>query len=258
MRQPSLPQDREHSVRLALGAAAPKNEWLQFEERFGVRLLEVYGQTEDCVVTCNTLDAVRIGSVGRLAWGHEMQVVDDNDQVVPDGTIGEFVVRPLHPNILMLEYYKMPEATLGVFRNLWFHTGDFGSRDSDGYFYFVDRKKDAMRRRGENISAFDVEMAVNSHPAVLESAAYAVPSEVGEDDVMVAVVLKPGEKATALELVQHCERQLSYFAVPRYIEFRTELPKTPTHRIEKYRLRERGITLTTWDLEKSGYKLRRH
>jgi crotonobetaine/carnitine-CoA ligase len=220
--------------------------------------MEVYGQTEDCVITCNTLDSVRVGSVGRPVWGYEMQVVDDDDQVVPNGTVGEFVVRPEHPNILMLEYYKMPEATLSVFRNLWFHTGDFGSRDSDGYFYFVDRKKDAIRRRGENISAYEVEMAVNSHPAVLESAAYAVPSDVGEDDVMVAVVLKPGEEVTALELVQHCEQQLSYFAVPRYIDFRTEFPKTPTLRVEKYRLRQQGITPTTWDLEKTGYKLRRH
>ena len=258
MKQKESPRDRDHAVRVGFGAGAPKDDWLAFEQRFGLRLIEAYGQTEDGMVTCNKIGSGKIGSIGKPEWGYEMQVVDDDDEVVPDGTVGEFVVRPQHPNIMMLGYYKMPEATLGVFRNLWFHTGDLGSRDSDGYFYFVDRKKDAIRRRGENISAYEVELAVNSHPAVLESAAYAVASEVGEDDVMVAVVLRQGSTVTALELVQHCEKDLPYFAMPRYLDFRTEFPKTPTLRIEKYKLREQGITPTTWDVEKSGYKLRRH
>ena len=158
---------------------------------------------------------------------------------------------------MMSGYYKMPEATLGVFRNLWFHTGDYGWRDPDGYFFFHDRKKDAMRRRGENISAFEVEQVVNGHPAVLESAAYAVPSEIGEDDVMVAVVLKPDQTLEHLELVKFCEGSLPYFAVPRYVDIRLEFPKTPTFRVEKYKLHQEGVTLSTWDADKVGYKIDR-
>ena len=157
----------------------------------------------------------------------------------------------------MLGYYKMPVETLQVLRNLWFHTGDYGWRDADGYFWFKDRKKDAIRRRGENISAFEVEMVVNEHPAVLESAVFAVPSEVGEDDVMVALVLQPGHGLVPEELLHHCEGRLAYFAIPRYIDIRSELPKTPTHRVEKYRLRQQGITPATWDREKAGYQLQR-
>lgn len=257
MKQPPGERDRAHRVRIALGAAAPREQWQDFEARFGLRVLECYGQTEDCAVTCNPLDAVRLGSIGKAAWGHEMQVVDDDDRPVPDGTVGEFVVRPLLPGVLMLGYYKMPHETLEVFRNLWFHTGDYGSRDADGYFWFKDRKKDAIRRRGENISAFDVEMVINGHPAVLESAVYAVPSEVGEDDVMVALVLQPGQVLAPEDLLRWCEPRLSYFAVPRYVDIRADLPKTPTHRVEKYRLRQQGVTPATWDRERAGYRLTR-
>lgn len=257
MKQPPGARDRDHRVRLALGAAAPREQWQAFEERFGLRVLECYGQTEDCAVTGNPLGEARIGSIGKEAWGYEMQVVDDNDRPVPDGTVGEFVVRPQAPGLLMLGYYKMPAETLQVLRNLWFHTGDFGSRDADGYFWFKDRKKDAIRRRGENISAFEVEMVVNEHPAVLESAAFAVPSDVGEDDVMVALVLQPGRTLAPAELLRHCEGRLAYFAMPRYVDIRAELPKTPTHRVEKYRLRQQGITPGTWDRERAGYQLQR-
>lgn len=257
LRQPPSAGDRDHAVRVALGAAAPKDQWREFEERFGVRLLEAYGQTEDGVATANTLDAVRVGSIGRAVWGFEMQVVDDDDRPVADGTVGEFVVRPEHPDIMMSGYFNMPDETLRAYRNLWFHTGDYGWRDPDGYFYFHDRKKDAMRRRGENISAFEVEQVVDAHPAVLESAAYAVPSDVGEDDVMVAVVLKAGRTLEPIDLVKHCERLLPYFAVPRYVDIRADFPKTPTFRIEKYKLRQEGLTPSTWDAQKAGYQVDR-
>lgn len=258
MKQAESGLDREHQVRLAIGAAAPREQWRAFEARFGTLLMECYGQTEDCAVTCNPIEDSRVGSIGKAVWGYEMQVVDDDDRPVPDGTIGEFVVRPQLPGVMMLGYYRMPQETLDVFRNLWFHTGDYGSRDGDGYFWFKDRKKDAIRRRGENISAYEVEMVVNECPAVLESAAFAVPSDVGEDDVMVSVVLQPGQVLDPLDLLRHCEKRLAYFAVPRYVEFRAELPKTPTHRVEKYRLRQQGITPATWDRERAGYKLQRN
>lgn len=257
MKQPPSPGDRQHSVKVAMGGGAPRDQWLQFEERFGVRIIECYGQTENCVALFSPLDAPRVGSIGLPICGYQVDLVDDNDESVGLDTIGELVFRPEHPYIMMDGYYKMPEATLAQSQNLWFHSGDLIKKDSDGYFYFVDRKKDAIRRRGENISAFEVEMVVNSHFAVLESAAIAVPSEVGEDEVMVCVVLRPGQELSALELIKHCEELLPYFAVPRFVDFYTELPKTPTHRVEKYRLRERGITPTTWDREKAGYKLRR-
>ena len=257
LKQPPSAKDRDHAVKVALGAAAPKDQWRAFEERFGVHLLEAYGQTEDGVATANTLDAVRVGSIGRAVWGFEMQVVDDDDRPVADGVIGEFVVRPEHPDIMMSGYFNMPAETLQAFRNLWFHTGDYGWRDPDGYFYFHDRKKDAIRRRGENISAFEVEQVVNSHPAVLESAAYAIPSDVGEDDVMIAVVLKGSQALEHLDLVKHCERRLPYFAVPRYVDVRADFPKTPTFRIEKYKLRQEGLTASTWDAQKAGYQVDR-
>lgn len=257
MKQPPSPDDRNHDVQRASGGAAPRDLHRAFEERFGLTIVEGYGQTENCVALSNPIDAPRIGSVGKAICGYDLDVVDEDDEPVGPNRTGELVFRPQQPFIMMDGYYKRPEATLEASRNLWFHTGDLMWKDEDGYFYFVDRKKDALRRRGENISAHEVEMVVNSHPAVLESAAIAVPSEVGEDDVMVCVVLREGAELDPLELIKHCEQLMSYFAVPRYVDFRSELPKTPTLRVEKYRLRQQGVTPTTWDLETTGYTLTR-
>ncbi len=137
------------------------------------------------------------------------------------------------------------------------HTGDLGRMDKDGYFYFVDRKKQALRRRGENISSFEVEAVINAHPAVLESCVVGVPSDVGEEEVKAVVVLKPGQTVAEAELIAFCEPRLAYFAIPRYIAFRTELPKTPSERVEKYKLKVEGITPDCWDREASGIKLKR-
>jgi len=257
MKQAASPGDRDHTVKIASGAAAPKDMLVSFEERFGVRLIESYGQTENCSALTNPLHAPRPGSVGLPIVGYDCELVNDEDDFVGPGVVGELVFRPRYPHIMMDGYYKNPEATLAQSRNLWFHTGDLMTRDEDGYYYFVDRKKDAIRRRGENISAYEVELVVNAHPAVLESAAIAVPSDVGENEVMICVKLKPGEQVEALDLIKHCEDLMPYFAVPRYVDFRAELPKTPTHRIEKYRLRDQGIPATAWDREKAGYILKR-
>lgn len=257
MKQPPSRGDRDHCVRIASGAAAPKDMLAPFEQRFGVRLIEGYGQTENCNALINPLNAPRAGSVGLPIVGYDCALVDDEDELVGTGVVGELVFRPRYPHIMMDGYYKNPEATLAQSRNLWFHTGDLMTRDADGYYYFVDRKKDSIRRRGENISAYEVELVVNAHPAVLESAAVAVPSDVGENEVLISVVLKPGEQVAPLDLIRHCEELMPYFAVPRYVDFRTEFPKTPTHRIEKYRLREQGIPPAAWDREKSGYVLKR-
>jgi crotonobetaine/carnitine-CoA ligase len=186
-----------------------------------------------------------------------VRIVDEDDQMLEAGQIGEIVIRPGEPYTMMSGYYKMPDETLEAFRNLWFHTGDLGYKDSDGYLYFVGRKKEAIRRRGENISAFEVEKIINQHSNVLESAAIAVPSELSEDEVKVVVVLKEGERLSPEELVEFCSQRMAYFMVTRFIEFRESLPKTPTQRVEKYKLQSEGNTSATWDREKTGYKLRR-
>ena len=155
-------------------------------------------------------------------------------------------------------YYKMPEETLRAFRNLWYHTGDYGMKDENGYFYFVDRKKDSIRRRGENISSFEVEEVVNSHPAILESAVIAIKDkEMTEDEVKICVILKEGQTLVPAELIHYCKERMAYFMVPRYVEFMKEFPKTPNQKIEKYKLRDRGITPETWDREKAGIKVER-
>ena len=151
----------------------------------------------------------------------------------------------------------MPEKTVEAWKDLWFHTGDYMRMDDEGFYHFVDRKKDALRRRGENISSYEVEAVINAHPAVLQSAAIPVPSVLGEDDVMVCLTLKPGKKLSPEELITHCENAMAYFMVPRYLRFMESLPKTPTERVQKYKLRMEGVTPDTWDLEKSGYRLKR-
>lgn len=257
MKQPPDARDREHAVRFGIGAAAPAEQFEAFEERFGVTLVENYGQTENCVALANPLDDRRVGSVGKPICGFDVDLVDGDDRPVGPGVTGELVFRPREPHIMTSGYHAMPEATVAATRNLWFHTGDLLRRDDDGFYYFVDRKKDAIRRRGENISAYEVELVVDSHPGVLESAAVAVPSDVGEDEVMVVVVPRAGAAVDPLDLVRHCADRMPYFAVPRYVDVRAALPKTPTHRVEKYRLRQEGVTATTWDRELSGYELRR-
>jgi crotonobetaine/carnitine-CoA ligase len=250
--------DADNPVRIAFGAACPPDVMEQLERRFGFICLEGFGMSEIGLAVHDAIDYRKTGSCGRVLDDlFEVQLVNDDDVEVPVGEIGEIVVRPKKPYIMMTEYYKMPDKTLESFRNLWFHTGDYAKKDEEGFFYFIDRKKDALRRRGENISSFEVERVINTHPKVLESAVFAVPSELGEDEVKANVVLKPGETLPPEDLIKHCDERMAYFAVPRYLEFVPELPKTPTNRIEKYRLREAGITENTWDREKAGIKIKR-
>lgn len=248
--------DADNPITIAIGAACPPDIMRHMEERFRFICLEGFGMTETGMVMHWTVDDRKIGSCGKVLEDlFEAKLVDNDDVEVPIGSIGEIVVRPKVPFVMMSEYYKMPEKTLEAFRNLWFHTGDYAKRDEEGYFYFVDRKKDAIRRRGENISSFEVEKVINSHPNVLESAVFAVPAELGEDEVKANVVLKQGANLAPEELIHFCNERMAYFAVPRYLEFVPGLPKTPTNRVEKYRLREAGITKNTWDREKAGVKI---
>ena len=181
--------------------------------------------------------------------------MDDLDREVPTGTSGEIVVRPLRPDIMFMGYWRRPEDTLKIMRNLWLHTGDIGKFDEQGFFYFVDRKKDYLRRRGENISSFEMEAAFARHPALAEVAVHAVPSDKGEDDVKVTAMLRPGMALAPEDLFQWAIDAVPYYALPRYIEFRDSLPKNPQGRVLKYELRDQGCTPATWDQETSGIQV---
>ena len=196
----------------------------------------------------------RTGYMGRAMPGFDARVVDQHDAEVRDGTPGELVLRAREPYAFSTGYFRMPDETLAAWRNLWFHTGDRVLRDADGFFQFVDRIKDVIRRRGENISAWDVEHVVTSHPDVVAAAAIPVPSDLGDDDVMVFVVSSNGF-VDPIALLRHCEPQLAYFAVPRYVEFVDSLPLTENGKIQKPALRARGISKATWDRDTNGYEL---
>ncbi|MGA1317119.1 MAG: AMP-binding protein [Rubrivivax sp.] len=249
-KQPPSPRDRDHCARLGWGVPLPA--WApEFEARFGCRLVELYGATEVGAILYTPQDEPRrVGSCGRVGPLWEAQLHDDDGYAVPPGAVGELVVRSRAPDALMRGYYAMPEATLAAFRDQWFHTGDLMRRDADGHFYFVGRRKDIVRRRGENISAAEVEMGLETHPQVLESAVYGVPSEMTEEDVMACVVPRPGADLDAPALVAHAATVMARFMVPRYIRFVAALPKTPTDKVEKFRLVQQGVTPDTWDREK--------
>jgi crotonobetaine/carnitine-CoA ligase len=248
---PPGPGDRDHPLEtFYMGKSALDAPLL---ERFGVRSAETYTSTEVGIATGSPYGQWRVGSMGQAhAERFDVAVVDEDDREVPAGEPGELVVRPKQPFVITTGYYGMPEATALTFRNMWFHTGDRAWRDDDGYFYFLDRIADAIRRRGENISAFDIECEVNLHPAVVESAAFGVPSDLGEEDVKLAVVRAPGTELSAAELAAYCAAKLPPFMVPRYIEFVGELPRTPTDKVAKHELRamgDQGLTTGTWDRE---------
>jgi crotonobetaine/carnitine-CoA ligase len=252
------PDDADNPLRVMLGAGVSQDMFSAFEQRFGVKLLEVYGMSENGLPLMNTLKEKRkAGSCGKPGPDDEIKVVDDNGMEVGPQVPGEILIRPQKPYCMLLEYYKMPEKTVEAWRDLWFHTGDYLYYDEEGYYYFVDRKKDALRRRGENISSYEVEKVINSHPAVLESAALAVKSDLGEDEVMVCLTLNPGEKLSSTELISYCEERMAYFMIPRYVRIMGKMPKTSTEKIQKYQLREQGVTADTWDREKAGYTLKR-
>lgn len=246
-KQPASPGDRDHAVTRCYGAACPAALWPEFERRFGVTLFEHYGMSEIGIATYNTAEHRRIGSCGRAAPYFDVMLADDDGTEVPTGEAGDILVRPKAPGIVLQEYLGRPEATIRAFRDLWFHTGDRARKDEDGFFYFVDRAKDCIRRRGENISSWEIEVVVDAHPAVLESAAYAVRDEVSEEEVAVAVVLKPGAELDPRELIEHCAKGLSRFAVPRFVAVRAALPKNQNQRTQKFVLRDAGITADLYD-----------
>jgi crotonobetaine/carnitine-CoA ligase len=186
-----------------------------------------------------------------------VRLVDDDDRDVLVGAVGEIVIRPREPDRMFMGYWNQPEATLAAFRNLWHHTGDSGKADEDGFITFVDRKKDALRRRGENVSSMEVEAALLGLPAVERAAVCAVPSELTEDDIKACVVLRAGATLTPQEFFDFARATLPYFAVPRYVEVLEALPQNAMGRIMKHVLRERGVTDATWDLDALGLVIAR-
>jgi len=250
------PDDADNPLRLMVTAATPRDIFGAFEKRFGLAIVEIYGMTEFGLPLMCHLDDRKAGSCGKPRHG-EVRLVDDSHIPVGPNEVGELLFRPADDYCMLLEYYNMPEKTVDVWRNLWFHSGDYFTFDEEGYFYFVDRKKDALRRRGENISSYEVERSINAHPAVLESAAVAVKSLMGEDEVLVCLVLRPGLTVTPEELMAYCQERMAYFMIPRYLRFMTAFPKTPTERVQKHKLREEGVTADTWDREAAGYVLKR-
>ena len=255
--QPRKEDDGDNPVRVCAAFPMPAAIYEDFEKRFKLKIVEGYGLTETGNPTYNPYDAPKIGSCGKPTENMEVLIVDDNDFPVPPGVVGEIVARGKVPWTMSLGYYNMPEKTVELIRNHYYHTGDAGYLDEDGYLYFVDRVKDYIRRRGENISSFEVERSVNAHPKVAESAAAGVKSELAEDEVKIVIVLKEGEILGPEELLAFLEPRMPYFAIPRYVEFVESLPKTPTGRVQKNLLREAGITANTWDREKAGYKIKR-
>jgi crotonobetaine/carnitine-CoA ligase len=183
-------------------------------------------------------------------------VADATDAALPDGEAGELLLRADEPFAFATGYFNMPDKTVEAWRNLWFHTGDRVVREVDGAFRFIDRMKDAIRRRGENISSYEVEQVLLSHAEVASVAVYPVQSELAEDEVMASVIVRSGDALDVAELVRYCEPRLPYFAIPRYIDLVDELPCTENGKIQKYKLRERGVTPTTWDRLASGSSAR--
>jgi len=243
--QPPSDQDRAHGITRMYNSRADE----EFEQRFGVRLIEAYGMTEIGLVIYSGYPERRSGAAGRVHIDWEMQIVDEDDLPVLAGAPGELVFRPKAPWLISPGYVGRPQETLNAWRNLWFHSGDIGRQDEDGYVYFIDRRKERIRRLGENISSFDVESLICGHPDIRECAALAYPASMGEDDVRVIVVKDPGSSLQAGELYAWLVTVMPKYMLPRYIEFVDRLPRTPTNKIEKYQLKEAGLSADVWDRE---------
>ena len=254
---PEQDDDADIPLDRVLAPGVPEQVADQFAERFGIRLIDGFASTESNFVIGSRAGERRPGWMGTVQEGFEVRVADEHGDEVPDGTPGELLLRAREPYAFSLGYNRMPEATVAAWGNLWLHTGDRVLRNEDGYFKFVDRLKDVIRRRGENISSFEVEEALLRHEAVEAVAVFPVGSDLAEDEVMAAVVVKQGQSLAPEALLDRAQEFLAYFAVPRYVDFVTELPLTENGKVRKFVLRERGVTASTWDREATGYVLRR-
>ena len=255
---PPAPDDADNPLRLIYSVPIPWEFKESFEVRFDLRLIEAYGRTESNLNVCCRLDEeTPRGSCGRATPHFDVSIRDENGVEVQRGTAGEIWARAKEPNTMMIGYIGPPELTAATMHGEWMKSGDRAHMDEQGYVYFADRIKDAIRRRGENISSVEVERALNAHPSIEEVAVVPVNADVGEDEVKAVVVLKRGAELTPEALLQFAVESLPYFMVPRFIEFRSALPRTPTMRVRKVELREEGRTPATWDCESAGLRITR-
>jgi crotonobetaine/carnitine-CoA ligase len=255
--RPDNPPNR--TLRLVAAAPMPLDIARKFRDRWDVDTFSAgYGVTEASLLS--TLPPGEVNPPNAAGRPNDVEfdvrIFDDHDVEVGDGEVGEIVCRPRQPHVMFEGYWGRPEATMAVSRNWWFHTGDYG-RVEDGFLYFVDRKKDYLRRRGENISSFEMEKTFLGHPDIVDVAVHSVPSPLGEDDLKVTAVLRPESTLTEEDLCRWSVERVPYFAVPRYVEFRTELPRNPVGRVLKYQLRDEGATAATWDADAVGFSFER-
>lgn len=256
LKQPERADDKDHPLRMVfivpLGQSGPA-----FRDRFGVDYYTLFNMTEISTPLLSGRNPDKPSVCGRPRTGVEVRLVDEHDCPVSQGQVGELVVRTDAPWAMSHRYNGNPEATATAWRNGWFHTGDAFMVDAEGDYFFVDRMKDSIRRRGENISSYEIEVELLSHPQIQEAAAVAVPSEVSEDEVMVVLAPVAGEKINPADILEYLEPRLAYFMLPRYVRIVGELPKTPTEKVQKHSLREQGVTPDTWDSKEAGFEARR-
>jgi crotonobetaine/carnitine-CoA ligase len=255
--QPAQDNDADNPVRISTGYI-PAELHRPFQERFGLTILQVYALSEALPVTIDDLDNPGpAGTSGRPNPDFDVRIFDDNDEDVPAGEAGEIVVRPRRPYVMFSGYHNAPDATVDTFRNLWFHTGDIGRFDDDGFMIFVDRKADYLRRRGVNISCWEVEQAIVGYPAVADVAVHGAASELGEEEVKACIVLRPGAEWDPVAFLDFCCTVMPRHAVPRFIDILDALPRSPIGRVTKKPLREKGNTESTFDREAAGYEIPR-
>ena len=263
LRQPAKPTDGDNKLRMVCALPVTDETLQALRDRFRIpKFSEVFGMTECNLPVVRPFDAPDEAGCSGKVWDDYFDVIiadPETDEELPVGEVGEILVRPKEPFCFMQGYNGMADRTVDTWRNLWFHSGDAGRMDERGFVWYIDRIKDTIRRRGENISSYEVEAVLLEHPAIEEAAAVAVRAdEGGEDEVLACLILADGAAQPSPESVlDFCAPRMPYFAIPRYIEFLQEIPKTPTQKIQKNKLRDRGLGNTAWDREAAGYKVKR-
>ena len=263
LRQPANNTDTDNNLRMVCAVPVTDETLEVLRTRFAIpKFNEIFGMTEVNLPVARPVDAPDEAGCSGKVWDEYFEVIiadPETDEEVPTGEVGEILVRPKEPYCFMAGYNGMDDRTVETWRNFWFHTGDAGRMDERGYVWYIDRIKDTIRRRGENISSFEVEAVFLDHGAVKEAAAVAVPAqEGGEDEVLICLILEDGVAAPKPEdLLDYATPRMPYFAVPRYIEYVDEIPTTPTAKIQKNKLRDRGLSAAAWDREAAGYKVKR-
>jgi carnitine-CoA ligase len=247
LKSTSAEDARGAKLRVSWGIGPSPKDFAEFQQRFGVALRTGYGSTEANVPCYLPHGSTKLGSAGRAVAGFEVRIANERCEPLPAGEQGEILVRSHEPFALMLGYDGDPAATVAAWQDLWFHSGDAGMLDADGDLHFKGRVKDSIRVRGENISAFEVEEAIGSLEGIVEVAAIAVPSELGGDELKVVIVADKDAKLAPEAIIAYAQARLPRYSIPRYVEFVTALPKTPTNKVQKNVLRSQPFTAATWD-----------